>query len=95
MDLIKSMNRFLLGGATVVLPFGKLYGLFDAKWLYIMSSALFNIGSALCGAAPNMDALIIGRVLAGMGGNGMYLGVMTLLSVNTSDRERPGYLSFV
>jgi MFS family permease len=42
-----------------------------------------------------MNALIIGRVLAGMGGNGMYLGVMTLLSVNTSDRERPGYLSFV
>lgn len=42
-----------------------------------------------------MDALIIGRVLAGMGGNGMYLGVMTLLSVNTSDRERPRYLSFV
>ena len=87
--------RFLLGGAAVVLPFGKLYGLFDAKWLYITSSALFNIGSALCGAAPNMDALIVGRVLAGMGGNGMYLGVMTLLSVNTSDRERPGYLSFV
>ncbi|KAK0660106.1 major facilitator superfamily domain-containing protein [Cercophora samala] len=86
---------FLLGGAAVVLPFGRLYGLFDAKWLYILSSILFNVGSALCGAAPNMDALIIGRVLAGMGGNGMYLGVMTLLSVNTSDRERPGYLSFV
>ncbi|KAK4247367.1 major facilitator superfamily domain-containing protein [Corynascus novoguineensis] len=86
---------FLLGGAAVVLPFGKLYGLFDAKWLYILSSILFNVGSAICGAAPNMDALIVGRVLAGMGGNGMYLGVMTLLSVNTSDRERPGYLSFV
>ncbi|KAH6846935.1 major facilitator superfamily domain-containing protein [Chaetomium sp. MPI-CAGE-AT-0009] len=86
---------FLLGGAAVVLPFGRLFGLFDAKWLYILSALLFNIGSALCGAAPNMDALIIGRVLAGMGGNGMYLGVMTLLSVNTSDRERPGYLSFV
>ncbi len=42
-----------------------------------------------------MDSLIVGRVLAGLGGNGMYLGVMTLLSVNTTDRERPGYLSFV
>lgn len=87
--------RFLLGGATVVLSFGKLYGLFDAKWLYILSLILFNVGSALCGAAPNMNALIVGRVLAGMGGNGMYLGVMTLLSVTTSDRERPRYLSFV
>ncbi|KAL6828100.1 major facilitator superfamily domain-containing protein [Trichoderma camerunense] len=86
---------FLLGGTAVVLPFGRLYGLFNAKWLYILSSVLFNIGSALCGAAPTMKALIIGRVLAGMGGNGMYLGVMTLLSVNTSNKERPGYLSFV
>ncbi|PKY03393.1 MFS general substrate transporter [Aspergillus campestris IBT 28561] len=86
---------FLLGGAAVVLPFGRFYGLFDAKWLYIISSIVFNGGSALCGAAPNMDSLIVGRVLAGMGGNGMYLGVMTLLSVNTSERERPGYLSFV
>ncbi|PLB35610.1 MFS general substrate transporter [Aspergillus candidus] len=86
---------FLLGGAAVVLPFGRFYGLLDAKWLYIISSIVFNVGSALCGAAPNMDSLIVGRVLAGMGGNGMYLGVMTLLSVNTSDRERPGYLSFV
>ncbi|KAL7907494.1 major facilitator superfamily domain-containing protein [Trichoderma velutinum] len=86
---------FLLGGTAVVLPFGRLYGLFNAKWLYILSSILFNIGSALCGAAPTMKALIVGRVLAGMGGNGMYLGVITLLSVNTSDKERPGYLSFV
>jgi MFS family permease len=94
-DHIHFAYRFLLGGAAVVLPFGKLFGLFDAKWLYLLSSLLFNIGSALCGAAPNMNALIVGRALAGMGGNGMYLGVMTLLSVNTSDRERPGYLSFV
>lgn len=89
------MFRFTLGGIAVVLPFGRIYGLFDAKWLYIGSSVIFNVGSAVCGSAPNMNALIVGRVLAGMGGNGMYLGVMTLLSVNTSDRERPGYLSFV
>ncbi|KAK8126549.1 uncharacterized protein PG998_002308 [Apiospora kogelbergensis] len=86
---------FLVGGVAVVLPFGKLYSLFDAKWLYIVSAVIFNVGSALCGAAPNIEALIVGRVLAGLGGNGMYLGVMTLLSVMTSDRERPGYLSFV
>lgn len=89
------MIRFLLGGASFTLPYGRLYGLFDAKWLYIASSVIFTVGSALCGAAPSMAALIVGRVLAGMGGNGMYLGVMTLLSVNTSDKERPVYLSLV
>ena len=39
-----------------------------------------------------MDAFIVGRVITGLGGNGMYMGVLTLLSVNTSDKERPAYL---
>lgn len=49
-------------------------------------------GSALCGGAPSEDAFIVGRVIAGLGGNGMYMGVLTLLSVNTNDKERPVYL---
>ncbi|KAL8982148.1 MAG: hypothetical protein Q9205_003258 [Flavoplaca limonia] len=72
---------FMIGGVAAVLPFGKLYGLFNAKTLYIGSVTLFMVGSAICGAAPNIDSFIVGRVIAGAGGNGMYLGVMTLLGV--------------
>ena len=79
----------------MVMPMGKLYTLFNAKWLYIGSVVLFMAASALCGAAPTMDAEIVGRVFAGAGGNGMYIGVVTLLSVNTSNKERPMYLSLV
>lgn len=85
----------MIGGVSAVLPLGKLYGLFNAKTLYIGSVTLFMAGSALCGAAPNIDAFIIGRVIAGAGGNGMYLGVLTLLSVTTTEKERPVYLSLV
>lgn len=85
----------MIGGLSVALPIGRLYGLFDAKWLYVISTLLFMGGSALCGGAPNMAALIVGRVIAGAGGNGMYVGVVTLLSVNTSDTERPTYLGLV
>ena len=66
--------------------------MFNAKSLYLGSVILFMAGSALCGAAPNMNAFIVGRVIAGVGGNGVYLGVMTLLSVKTNDQERPMYL---
>lgn len=34
----------------------------------------FEVGSVICGAAPTMDALIIGRVVAGIGGSGIYIG---------------------
>jgi MFS family permease len=85
----------MIGGVAVILPYGKLFGLYNTKWLYIGSTVLFMAGSALCGGAPNMDAIIVGRVIAGIGGNGMYLGVMTLISVNTDDKERPMYLGLM
>ncbi|KAJ5892741.1 Major facilitator superfamily domain general substrate transporter [Penicillium tannophilum] len=84
---------FMIGGMAMVLPFGKLYALFDAKWVFIVSTVVFMAASALCGGAPNMDAEIIGRVFAGAGGNGMYFGLLALISMNTTSQERPKYLS--
>jgi hypothetical protein len=65
---------FSMGSVAVILPFGKAFSLFNIKWLFIASIVMFEGGSALCGAAPSMDALIFGRVWAGAGGAGMYLG---------------------
>ena len=42
-----------------------------------------------------MNALIIGRVINGLGGVGIYVGGMNLLSVMTTETERPIYLSIV
>jgi MFS family permease len=85
----------MIGGLCVALPVGRLYGIHNAKWLYLISIVAFMAGSALCGAAPTMNAMIVGRVLAGAGGNGMYVGVVTLLSVNTTEQERPTYLGLM
>lgn len=60
-------NAFGLAAASFLLPWGKIYAIFNSKWLYIISVLIFEIGSALCGAAPNMDALIVGRAIAGLG----------------------------
>ena len=71
-----------------------MYAQFDAKLLYLLNTFLFEAGSAICGAAPTMDALIIGRAICGLGGAGMYTGVLTLLSVTTTENERPTYIGF-
>ncbi|KAL4796328.1 major facilitator superfamily domain-containing protein [Aspergillus venezuelensis] len=77
----------------VVDTFGsKTYAQLNAKWLYLLRVVLFEVGSAMCGAAPTMNVLIGGRALAGLGGAGLYVGVMTQLSVNTTKHERPMYI---
>jgi MFS family permease len=40
-----------------------------------------------------MSVLIVGRAICGVGGVGLYIGVMTLLSMTTSIRERPNYIA--
>ncbi|KAJ5589345.1 hypothetical protein N7537_012023 [Penicillium hordei] len=86
---------FMLGAASTLLIWGKAYGQFNCKWLYIVTTAIFEVGSAVCGAAPTMNALIVGRAICGLGGAGMYLGVMTILSMLTTPTERPMYLGMV
>ena len=74
---------------------GRIYSQFNPKWIYVLCVALFEVGSAICGAAPNMNALIIGRALGGLGGGGMYLGVMMMLSLFTTPVERPKYIGII
>jgi MFS family permease len=40
-----------------------------------------------------MSVLIVGCTICGVGGVGLYIGVMTLLSMTTSIRERPNYIA--
>ncbi|KAI0879968.1 MFS general substrate transporter [Annulohypoxylon maeteangense] len=80
-------------GAISILPIGRAYGIFNVKWLFLSLVTLFEVGSAVCGAAPSMDAFIVGRVIQGVGACGCYSGAITYISMTTTQRERPLYLS--
>ncbi|KAL1616726.1 hypothetical protein SLS56_011292 [Neofusicoccum ribis] len=72
---------------------GQVYGQFNAKYVFITCIVIFEAGSALCGGAPNIDALIAGRAICGVGGSGMYAGVLTILSLTTTEKERAFYVA--
>ena len=84
---------FPLGSVSVILLNGVLYQAFNMKWVYALSMVLFQAGSALCGAAPDMTALIIGRVIAGAGGSGVFMGCLNYFSSLTTPEERGLYIS--
>jgi hypothetical protein len=52
---------FGVASTSVNLMYGRLYSVINAKWLYMGSLLIFEIGSAVCGSAQTMDAFIVGR----------------------------------
>ncbi|KAL2751781.1 hypothetical protein ACRALDRAFT_1066294 [Sodiomyces alcalophilus JCM 7366] len=84
---------FNMAAASTNSVWGKVYDHFNAKWTYVLCVLVFEAGSALCGAAPNINAFIVGRTICGVSGAGMYVGLMTLISLTTTMQERPLYIS--
>jgi len=60
------------------------------QWCYIAFFTIFELGSALCGAAQSSGMLIVGRAIAGVGAAGISSGAYTVLSAAVPLEKRPG-----
>ncbi len=63
---------FFLTVAAFQSAWGKAYKFFPLKMVFMISFAIFELGSLLCGVARNSAMLIVGRAIAGI----YYLSVM-------------------
>ncbi|WP_036709944.1 MDR family MFS transporter [Paenibacillus pinihumi] len=55
--------------STVIVPIvGKLSDLYGRRYLYLIGTIVFTIGSGLCATATTMEQLILYRALQGLGG---------------------------
>jgi MFS family permease len=75
--------------------FGKLYTFFPIKYVYLVALFIFEIGSAVCGAAPNSVALIIGRAVAGVGAAGIFSGALVIVAYTVPLVKRPIYTGII
>ncbi|KAF1829902.1 MFS general substrate transporter [Decorospora gaudefroyi] len=90
-DVSWYQSAYLLTLSAFQLTWGKMYELFSIKWVYLASVTLFEIGSAICGAAPNSETLIVGRAIAGLGGAGLYSGALVIIAHTVRLEKRPLY----
>jgi len=82
-------TAYLLALATVIPLTGWAADRFGTKRLWMISVALFVLGSALCGLAWNAGSLIAFRVLQGLGGGMVMPAGMTVLA-QTAGPQRVG-----
>lgn len=60
--------------------------------MYLTSILLFEIGSAVCGAAPTSIVFIIGRAISGMGCAGIFSGAMVIIMNVLPLEKRPFWM---
>ncbi|KAF2276646.1 putative efflux pump antibiotic resistance protein [Westerdykella ornata] len=88
-------SSFLLA-STVVQPFiGQLANIFGRRWPMLISVALFIVGSAIIGSANNVNQIIGGRTVQGLGGGGQFVLVEIIACDMVPLRERGKYLGMV
>ncbi|KAK3315920.1 major facilitator superfamily domain-containing protein [Apodospora peruviana] len=85
---------YFLAMCAPQLVLAKLNDRYPVRWNYAMAMLLFVMGSALCGAAPNSPALIVGRCLAGLGSSGLLVSTSALVPFLAPPAERPVLFGF-
>ncbi|KAL3440264.1 major facilitator superfamily domain-containing protein [Aspergillus insuetus] len=73
-------TAYLVANCGVQPLSGKMYTYFNSKWTFIGFFTIFELGSAICGAAQSSNMLIVGRAIAGMGSSGLMNGAFTILN---------------
>ncbi|KAF4122937.1 Major Facilitator Superfamily [Geosmithia morbida] len=88
-------STYLITASVFQPVYGRVYTMFSAKWSYLASIAVFEIGSLICGVAPNSTTLIIGRAIAGFGSAGILTGSFVVVAFTVPLQKRPIYTAVV
>src|ERR1700748_3755239 len=87
-DLFWILNAYLLMLAALILVGGALGDQLGRKKIFMLGILVFIAGSTACGFAPDVNWLIIFRVIQGAGGALMIPGSLSLISSSIQPGER-------
>jgi EmrB/QacA subfamily drug resistance transporter len=83
------LNAYAIVFAALLVPAGRLADRTGRKRGFLAGLALFSLGSALCGVAPSVAALVAARVLQAAGAALLVPTSLALLLPEFAPRDRP------
>jgi EmrB/QacA subfamily drug resistance transporter len=83
-------NGYLLTLSALLILAGALNDFYGRRRMFAVGLAGFGLTSALCGLAPNMELLVVFRLIQGAAGALLVPGSLSLITVTFEDREERG-----
>lgn len=85
----------MITSCATQLLWGRIYTFYNTKLVFLIAILIFEVGSALCGGAPNSTAFILGRAIAGIGSAGIFSGATVIITQIIPLQKRPMYIGFM
>jgi MFS family permease len=85
-------SAYLVTMSGFQLFMGRVYTFYNPKTVFISCIAVFELGSLVCGVAPNSTTLIVGRAIAGLGSSGLFSGAVSIVVYVVPLQKRPTYM---
>ncbi|KAJ7168875.1 ABC transporter [Mycena filopes] len=82
-------SAFVLTQTIFLLFYGQVLRIFPAKWILISAITIFETGSIVCALAQNVDMLIAGRAVSGVGAAGIFVAMFQIIAQATRLEDRP------
>lgn len=79
---------FFLVAASLLIPMGRVADMSGSKRVFTLGIVVYLVSTMMCALAPNMEVLIIGRGLTGMGAAMVFGTSIALLSLVFPERDR-------
>lgn len=79
---------YILFFALLLLPAGRLGDIYGRRRMFVLGVAVFTAGSALCGLAPSIEALVAARIFQAVGAAMMTPQTLAIIPAIFSPRER-------
>ena len=83
-----TVNAYTLTLASLILLGGSLGDRFGRRRVFVIGVVWFAVASLLCGSAPNLELLVAGRALQGVGGALLTPGSLALISASFRGPDR-------
>ena len=94
-DSLSQLSWLASGFFLTLLGFNLMYSqwnqIFPSKVVMLFAIFIFEVGSLVCGVAPSMVVLILGRAIAGVGAAGIFSGGMIIIAELTPLHNRAQY----
>src|SRR5499427_4735173 len=82
------VTTYLVSNAIILTASSFLARMLGRKTFFLICLGLFTLSSILCGVAPNLNALLLFRILQGFGGGGMVPVAQSILADSFPPEKR-------